>query len=332
MPEPDDTAAPLDAGAQAVTAVSLSGGGYRAMLFHVGTLWRFNEAGYLPTLDRISCVSGGSITGALLGMNWRKLAFDGNRVGQGFESHVVAPIRRLADKTIDDASVIGGILMPGTSISDPAMRDWRVGQVKNPKVELAVAVAASSAFPPVLSPARLDLDPSDFEPGNEPLHNKDYMSDVVLTDGGVYDNLGLETAWKRYKTIFVSDGGGQMKPEPDPKSDWARHSLRINGLIDNQVRNLRKRQVVGSFEAKRRQGSYWSVRTNIEKYKPGARLPCPFARTQELAAVKTRLKKMDDDTQERLINWGYAVTDAALRKHFQNDLPDPKGFPYPRGV
>jgi hypothetical protein len=35
-----------------------------------------------------------------------------------------------------------------------------------------------------------------------------FRSDVMLTDGGVYDNLGLETAWKRYKTVLVSDGGG----------------------------------------------------------------------------------------------------------------------------
>jgi NTE family protein len=356
-------------------ALCLSGGGYRAMLFHIGTLWRFNEAGYLPTLKRISCVSGGSITGGVLGMNWSKLGFDASGVGREFERQLVAPLRKLAGKTIDDVSVIGGILTPGVSISDrviaayrkhvfgdatlqdlppdppriilnatnvqtgslwrfmrPAMRDWRVGQMKNPRIELAVAVAASSAFPPVLSPARLELDPSDFEPGDEPLRGEPYMSDVVLTDGGVYDNLGLETAWKRYRTIFVSDGGGQMKPEPEPKSDWVRHSLRINDLIDNQVRNLRKRQVVGSFVEKLRTGAFWSIRTDIAKYQPGGRLPCPFKRTQELAAVATRLRRLDDETQERLINWGYAITDAALRRHFQNDLPDPKGFPYPRGV
>ena len=28
-------------------ALCLSGGGYRAMLFHVGALWRLNELGYL---------------------------------------------------------------------------------------------------------------------------------------------------------------------------------------------------------------------------------------------------------------------------------------------
>ena len=41
-----------------------------------------------------------------------------------------------------------------------------------------------------------------------------YTTEVVLSDGGVYDNLGLETAWKRYRTILVSDGGGQMAPTP----------------------------------------------------------------------------------------------------------------------
>ena len=37
------------------------------MLFHLGTLWRLNELGYLPKLARISSVSGGSITNGVLG-------------------------------------------------------------------------------------------------------------------------------------------------------------------------------------------------------------------------------------------------------------------------
>ena len=36
----------------------LSGGGYRAMLFHLGALWRLNEAALLHTADRVSSVSG----------------------------------------------------------------------------------------------------------------------------------------------------------------------------------------------------------------------------------------------------------------------------------
>lgn len=56
---------------------------------------------------------------------------------------------------------------------------------------------------------------------------------------------------------------------------------------------------------------------------------CPFARTQELAATPTRLAKLDARTQERLINWGYAACDAAVRCHVDPSLPPPSGFPYP---
>src|SRR5262245_35509598 len=40
------------------TALCLSGGGYRAMVFHIGALWRLYEAGLLGGIKRISSVSG----------------------------------------------------------------------------------------------------------------------------------------------------------------------------------------------------------------------------------------------------------------------------------
>jgi NTE family protein len=48
----------------------LSGGGYRAMPFHLGAVWRLNEFGLLRKLVRISSVSGGSITAGVLGLAW----------------------------------------------------------------------------------------------------------------------------------------------------------------------------------------------------------------------------------------------------------------------
>ena len=50
----------------------------------------------------------------------------------------------------------------------------------------------------------------------------------------------------------------------------------------------------------------------------------------KLADTPTRLNSIPADLQERLINWGYAVCDAAMRKHVGQDLPAPSGFPYPR--
>src|SRR5262249_46417863 len=45
-------------------AVSLSGGGYRALLFHLGSMTRLNELGILARSRTISSVSGGSILSA----------------------------------------------------------------------------------------------------------------------------------------------------------------------------------------------------------------------------------------------------------------------------
>jgi NTE family protein len=361
--------------AQSGTALCLSGGGYRAMVFHLGALLRLNEAGLLVKLDRISSVSGGSITAGMLGLKWSRLRFDDNGIATNLIREVIEPIRVLAGKTIDRGAIGVGALLPAVSVGDrveaayrrhlfgdatlqnlpdkprfvinatnvqsgvlwrfmrPYMRDYRVGEVRIPTVPLAQAVAASSAFPPFLSPVRLELRDDDFTPNSGmDLQHEPYTTDVMLTDGGVYDNLGLETALKRYDTVLVSDGGGKMEAEEEPHSDWARHSYRIMEVVDNQVRSLRKRQLIEAFKRKFRKGAYWGIRTHIADYKLPDPLPCPPERTAELAATPTRLKRLDSDRQERLINWGYAVCDAALRKHMDPAPQAPAGFPYPIGV
>lgn len=227
---------------------------------------------------------------------------------------------------INATNVQSGVLW---RFSKPYMRDYRVGEVRKPTVLMATAVAASSAFPPVLSPLRMDIDPRSFTPGSgTDLQYEPFTSRVILTDGGVYDNLGLETAWKRYKTVLVSDAGGHIGAEEEPKEDWARHSYRTLNIIDNQVRSLRKRLLIESYRNKSREGAYWGVRTDIANYKISDSLPCPPARTLALAETPTRLKRLNAETQERLINWGYAVCDAALRRHVEPKLTRPADFPY----
>ncbi|WP_035564428.1 patatin-like phospholipase family protein [Hymenobacter sp. IS2118] len=44
--------------------LALSGGGYRAAAFHLGTLRKLHELGRLAEVDVLSTISGGSITGA----------------------------------------------------------------------------------------------------------------------------------------------------------------------------------------------------------------------------------------------------------------------------
>ena len=87
--------------------------------------------------------------------------------------------------------------------------------------------------------------------------------------------------------------------------------------------------MIDSYKTQARKGSYWGIRTNIQDYQLPDALNCPFDRTMELAQTPTRLKRMDNTLQERLINWGYAVCDAALRKHVDPAIAKPSGFPYP---
>ena len=156
-----------------------------------------------------------------------------------------------------------------------------------------------------------------------------YTQRIVLSDGGVYDNLGLEAGWDSDKTLLVSDAGGKTAPEPRPTSFWPMQLLRVLHVVDNQVRSLRKRWLIERFEDKVHEGAFWGIRTKIDNYELDNALPCPYEHTLKLAGTKTRLKKMKPLLQEKLINWGYAVSDAALRRHYRKSFRPPKGFPYP---
>lgn len=348
------------------------------MLFHLGVLWRLNDWGYLPRIDLVSSVSGGSITAGVLGMAWSRLGFDRYGVAGNFERRVVGPVRRLAGKTIDIWAVLLGLVGRGTAssyvarayegylfgggtlhdlpqagqgplfiinasnlqsgvlwrFSRPYAWDYRVGKIDYPRVKLSVAVAASSAFPPFLSPMILEFEEGDYVPkSGMDLQRPPYTTRVYLTDGGVYDNLGLEAAWKSYATVLVSDGGAKMSDEERPRNNWPRHTLRVLSLIDNQVRSLRKRQLMAQYLQGREHGgsggAYWGIRSHIRRYGLADALRCPLEQTTRLARIPTRLAALDSTVQEQLINWGYAICDAAMRKRVSPMLPPPSSFPYP---
>ena len=102
----------------------------------------------------------------------------------------------------------------------------------------------------------------------------------------------------------------------------------LNG-IDNQVRSLRKRQIIKAYEKEERKGAYWGIGTDIRNYTAPNKFECPIERTTELAHVPTRLKEIEPQLQERLINWGLAVCDAAIRTHVWSDMNKPDALPYP---
>ena len=339
----------------------LSGGGYRAMLYHVGVLRRLNEAGWLPTLTRISSVSGGSIVAGLLGCAWADLEFEENGVAARFHDCVEQPILDLAERTIDVRAVLLG-LWPGRisrqvqkaydthlfhgatlqTLPDPVRHpefillatDLRTGtlvhmsrrtaggyrthQVRNPTLPLAQAVAASSAFPPVLSPCVVDL----------PAGGRLY-----LTDGGVYDNLGVEAITKQCRTVLVSDGGGTFSEPDTPRTGFVFGTIRVLSVLDVQVRRLRRRDIIADYRSGRREGAFWAINTDPEHYtERNPELPCPPERARVLAAVGTRLARLSRDTCHQLVNWGYASAEHSLRSNGMPQIGRAAGFPYPGGL
>jgi NTE family protein len=358
---------------RAGVGLCLSGGGYRAMLFHVGSLRRLNELGWLPRLNFISSVSGGSIAAARLAAQWDSLV-PGDSAD--FVAKMENPLRALANTRVDVRSVFGGLMRPATTVNDRVAtlldekllmgltladlpdeprfifcatnlqtgslmrfskryaRDYQMARIQNPVFALARVVAASAAFPPFLSPARLVVAPEawdEIEPSPDtveawPPH------ELVLSDGGVYDNLGLEPVIKRCATILVSDGGGHMRYAEGVPSDWLRHLLRVLSVVDNQVRSLRKRQLITDLRDNLYAGTYWGIRTDIADYQRIVptltdALPAPLVATRRLAAISTRLAPLRKERQDQLINWGYAVTDAAMRAHVGGDNSPPAAFP-----
>lgn len=357
------------------TALALSGGGFRATLFHLGSLQRLNELGWLGKLDTISSVSGGSIVGAYLGLKWRRLKFADGRA-QNLLPEVIEPIRELCRHEIDlppsltniitniwgartrflrsayarwlfgsatladlpsqDQGprfiITGSNLQTGCLIcfEQAAITDPRLGRLPEPRIALAEAVAVSSAYPPFLSPVLLKTDPSAWQaiPSADLAGDRRLKSRLVLTDGGMHDPLALQPVWKDHYTLLVSDASHTREVWRNPSSQWIRQLNRTT-LMQTFANSAARREVLHeafkSFGGVRiRRGAYWSNDDAIGEFGLTDALLGDSADTRRLAEVRTRLNRFSDSEQVALINWGYALCDAAMRSSF--DLPnDPAG-------
>ncbi|TIV90811.1 MAG: patatin-like phospholipase family protein, partial [Mesorhizobium sp.] len=113
-----DTVEVLSANGETTTrqglGLCLSGGGYRAMLFHAGALCRLNEAGLLQEIDMVSSVSGGSIAAGLLAVIWPRLTF-ATGVAGNFRELYLEKILAFSQVFLDAPSILKGLLNPFSS-------------------------------------------------------------------------------------------------------------------------------------------------------------------------------------------------------------------------
>lgn len=358
----------------------LSGGGYKACLYHVGALQVLNEQGLLPHLSRVASVSGGSITAARLGLVWRRLAFDpATGVASNFDALVTDPLRRfcqsawlaapsvlkqlippfrpaawhvaqgyhklileeaaLADLPGEDEGPRFTILatnyetLSAVRFERERVRDWRVGEWRSPDLRLADAVAASSAFPPVLSPMILksgsmslfDSTPGQGDRGQPDLHRPPFTRRFKLLDGGLYDNMGLEPVWKRCGRILVSNAGNPLEYEAPLGIQLVSQLRRVISLIHRQAETNRVRTLMDLAGRGERKLAYWGLRADPRR--TGALPPGEGLDDRDLVDVMmvgVNLKPLPDRAVDLLIRHGRAGALASLGRHASGTFkPEP---------
>lgn len=255
----------MSAGPSLRIGLALSGGGSRAIAFHLGCLRALHDRGILGRVSVLSSVSGGSVIAALWAFSDHSFSeFEGRvlqvlrgglvwgiarqtffsveapkilgtlltasvlahvgialswiaktthlfgvdpRAVQEFSNAVQAPLRRYASRSTAferhlrslygkarvnevkrprlDVVINAAELRTSTAFrfGSKASGSWRFGRVQGDSPTVSKAVAASAAFP-LLLPAFDEV--YDFHRGETLVRER-----VILTDGGVYDNLGI---------------------------------------------------------------------------------------------------------------------------------------------
>ena len=351
------------------TGLALSGGGFRAALFHLGAVWRLNELSLLGAVNRISAVSGGSLLSSLIAARWSRLYFS-RGVAANFQQEIAQPVWDLCGLNLDVRVALLSVLlrenvlpryyrkhlvgsqtlqdMPDTpefifnaahletgrnwAFSKAVMRTYRLGVIERPNIDLATVLAASSAFPPVFPPVVLKLDPSDFLPSeySDLFEREDLKRRVSLTDGGVYDNLGVHSI-STFGTLLVSDASGPLEARNgSPLMRALLHrSMRPIQIAVEQTRALRRRDTLRKLQCGDKRGAWWAVGTRIQDYPVESPFGVAEGWRTTLESTRTRLNSFSDEERARMINWGYLQCDLSVRSYYLKEADPPSYLPYP---
>ena len=345
------------------TAFCMSGGGYRAALFHLGALRRLNELGVLSKVDTFTSVSGGSIMAAQLAVFLKDAGAEPGKAIPGFEEGVAEPMRAFAATDVRTGAALARLhprnwFTPGAQsealaaayeqgpapgklsdlpekprfvflASDMRFRDqWvfdtglrRIGSSKAGfgalgDWTLAQAVAASSCVPGAFSVVHARQEPDALTGGAYAEPDRDRLvADIDLSDGGMYDNLGVEPVWRDHELVLVSDAAPSFKPEPDV--GWLWSALRQGVILLEQATEVRKRWLISDFIRGELRGAYWGIASKPSSY---GHEPPPAAYSSELirdfiAPIRIDLDVFSPGEIAVLENHGYLMAEIALRRH-----------------
>lgn len=383
--------------------LALSGGGSRAIAFHLGCLRALRQLGLLDRLVVLSTVSGGSVIGAyyhahhghfasfeakirdllsqgIVSRMWRNLLSPlGVKVLVAFvlvglvgvfvtltkclvkaaslvtprslatqfeRMDIRSPLRRFASRTSLLEAALDDLLFDGAALNDlpakphlvinatelrtgSAFRfgtmesgSWRWGKLHRNDVSVAHAVAASAAYPPFL-PAFDEI--LIFEKAGELKSSR-----VILTDGGIYDNLGLGCLWPDRSsdislnvipvdTIICCSAGYGLRQDPPGQFIIARMLGVFNTIFDRaqnaSIHRLHDAQCSGEIKS-----FLFPYLGQLDRQLPNP--PTDLVRREEVHSYPTDFSAMPNEWIDRLSLRGEQLT-LCLAREYLSDLISP---------
>lgn len=323
--------------------LALSGGGFRAAGFHLGTFRKLKELDLLDKVDLISCVSGGSIAGAFLCANWqsdtvldeledylltRSIAVSSVLSGilNPFESRIEALAASYDKYLFHDATLASlkdgpRVYFNSTNLSSgnmffyvaggdgpEEMGEHELGQTGASDQKISSAVAASSAFPPVFPPLRVSEE-------EYPNPQTEY---VTLTDGGVYDNLGVNPLMRMQRNqldfALVSDAGKPFEIKESPTESASVVLLEAIGILMEQVRGLQFQRLELAHASGRGPKPVWYSIDSVEgEAHPGD--------AQFASNITTNLKRLKRAELDVLTRHAGALCEARIKRWAPELIP-----------
>lgn len=206
-------------------------------------------------------------------------------------------------------------------------------------LRMAYVVTASSAFPPLFPPVEISHETLSCD-------HQQFEHEQRLTDGGVYDNLGIGALIAKYPegkfapeqipfgTIIISDAEGNFDSDFDTKYSFpVNRNVRASDLLMKRVSVLQLEDLEGKLEGAAKEEEIAFVRVKIRESVrdlDDATVLQPEAQ-RALINVRTDLDRFTPDEVTALIAHGYSKSREALvdKKLVRPDAPkftwDPLG-------
>ncbi len=368
--------------------LALSGGGFRASLYHLGLVRFLRDAKILPSVTHITSVSGGSIFAAHLVLNWDRyngsasqfeaaaaellsfVRFDiRNRITRRFPLDIpLRWLRRLVglsnrqltqtglleyhyqkylygDVSLFELPEKPQLHMLTTNVSEGCLCSFnrngllmvrrqaghaiRLDHIHVGLATVAMAVAASSAFPGFFPP--LELTAADVGAKSGEFGKQAY------TDGGVFDNLGVRmfrclepmlAEEGKLDGVLVSDVGKRIAVQSGGTGGVIRTALRTTDILMDRVWQLENETFHGTS------GFVFAPITEVVEPAEDATALHPEIQRQA-ANIRTDIDRFSPLEISSLIKHGYCIGRKACRANpdlFGAELPgaapwDPNAAP-----